>query len=124
MNFKIASRYIDIARDISKNIDRSNKHVSLIFHKSQVIAIGTNECKTHPLAIKHGYHYHDMHSELAAFVKCKHLINNKLCLVNYHFNRFGQLKMSKPCAKCTPWVTQIFNDIWYSTGDGFVQLIY
>lgn len=123
MNVKIVEQYIPLAIKYAQPIQRANKHVSLVFCKKQVLAYGTNAYKSDPKSIQHGYLFGDRHSELAAYVKVRHKINNKsLCLVNYHFNTALQIKMAKPCNKCLPWVTEIFDDIWYTTPDGICQL--
>jgi hypothetical protein len=121
VNCKIVLAYLDYARELSTNIDRTNKHVSLVFYKTKLLAAGTNAYKTDPKSTKIGYLFGDRHSELAAYSKIRHKINGKrLCLVNYHFNSQGKVKLAKPCDKCMPWVIEIFDDIWYTDGNGAV----
>lgn len=114
--------YLDIAYPICLDIPRQKKHVSMIFHKKQLLAIGTNSFKTHPQAKKIGYMYEEMHSELDAFTKIsKEFKTKKLTLVNVRFNRYKELRMSKPCDLCQPWCEEIFNEIYYTTNDGMIQ---
>lgn len=125
MNTKIASSYIPYAWEVAEGLTRTNRHISLVFIGKQLVATGTNERKTHPLAIKYQYLYPDVHSELSAFVKCKHLgYQNPLSLVNYHFNRQGVLKMARPCKRCFIWTIHAFDEIWYSVPDGFIKMNY
>lgn len=104
-------------------LKRQKKHVSLVIHKRQVISVGFNNFKTHPLAKEYGYRFDEMHSELDAFRKTpKQLLNKKLTLVNVRFNKKGQLRMSKPCCTCETWCKEIFHAIYYTTDIGVQQL--
>lgn len=115
------SKFIDVARPISLQIERQKKHVSLVVRKGIVESVGTNQFKTHPLAKKYGYRYDEVHSELDALLKYKGS-KDGLTLVNFRFNSDGEMRMSKPCCLCLPWCTAVFNDIFYTTNDGIIQL--
>lgn len=96
----------------------------MIFHKKQLISIGTNSFKTHPEAKKIGYRYEEMHSELDAYTKVSSLLKKKkLTLVNVRFNKHRELRMSKPCDLCTSWCCEIFHNIYYTTDRGLVELL-
>ena len=112
---------IEVARPVTLANPRPKKHTSLIIRKGNIVSIGTNQNKTHPLAKKYGYRYNEVHSELDALLRYKGPKDN-LKLINYRFNRFGDMRMSKPCCVCLPWCGVIFNDIWYSTNDGIERL--
>ena len=99
---------------------KKKKHVSLILRKGSVVSIGSNKSKTHPLAKKYGYRYNEVHSELDALIKYKGPKDN-LVLVNFRFNRFAKMRMSKPCSLCLPWCTAVFSKIFYSTPEGMVM---
>jgi hypothetical protein len=104
-------------------INRQKKHTSLVLHKKRVIAIGFNHFKTHPKAKEFGYLFDEMHSELDAYRKIpKHFLGKKLILVNVRYNKFGQMRMSKPCQTCESWCKQIFNKIYYTTNEGISEL--
>ena len=106
-------------------IPRQKKHVSLIICKKRIIAIGMNYFKTHPMAKEFGYQFEEMHSELDAFRKLDRLDKaKKLHLINVRFNKFGQMRMSKPCEKCLPWCVEMFNTIHYTTDQGIQRLEY
>jgi len=114
---------LKMAYPICLKIPRQKKHVSLILHKKQIISIGTNSFKTHPEAKKIGYRFEEMHSELDAFTKIPDDLRSKrLILVNVRFNKFGHLRMAKPCPLCLGWCTEIFDDIWFTTNDGLFCL--
>jgi hypothetical protein len=115
--------YLKMAYPICLEIPRQKKHVSLILNKNRIISIGTNSFKTHPKAKEIGYHYEEMHSELEAFQRVPYnLKKKKLVLVNVRFNRFGELRMSKPCELCLPWCKEIFDEIYYTNDTGLVRM--
>lgn len=113
------NKYIEMAMPIAIKNERSKKHVSFILRKGELVSFGVNKMKTHPLAKKYGYRYNEIHSELDALLKYKGP-RDKLVLVNFRFNRYGEMRMSKPCAKCMPWCVAVFDKIIYSTVDGMV----
>ena len=115
------SKFIDIARPISLQIERQKKHVSLVVRKGIVESVGVNQFKTHPMAKKYGYRYDEVHSELDALLKYKGS-KDGLTLVNFRFNSDGEMRMSKPCCLCLPWCSAVFKEIYYTTNDGIVQL--
>ena len=110
-----------IALPVSLEIPRPKKHVSLIVRKNEIVSVGTNHFRTHPLAKKYGYRFDEVHSELDALLRYKGPKDN-LVLVNYRFNRFGDMRMSKPCCMCLPWCSAVFDEMWYSTNEGMVNL--
>ena len=119
----ICEDILNYAYPLCLEIPRQKKHVSLIFHKKRLISIGRNSFKTHPQAKKIGYAYEEMHSELDAYRKVPHNDRNlKLTLVNVRFNRFGELRMSKPCELCTPWCVEVFDNIYYTDNEGLKRM--
>lgn len=114
---------IPIAKAIALEIPRKYKHVSVILKgKRRIISIGTNIFKSHPEAIRRGYIFPELHSEIRAFLKVPYTQRDKLTLVNFRFNRRGEMCMSKPCYRCLPFSLEVFKDIYYSTNDGIVKL--
>ena len=107
----------DVAMPISLEISRPKKHVSIIVRKNEIVAVGTNNFRTHPMAKKYGYYFDEVHSELDALLRYRGPKDN-LKLFNFRFNRFGDMRMSKPCCKCLLWCEAIFDDIWYTTNMG------
>lgn len=115
------NKYIDMAIPISLSIQRPKKHVSIIVRKNEVVSVGTNNFRTHPMAKKLGYRFEEVHSELDALLRYKGPKDN-LKLLNFRFNRFKDMRMSKPCCKCLPWCVALFDEIWYTTNDGLTNL--
>ena len=102
------------------NLDRKKKHVSIIVSKGEVISIGSNQYKTHPIAKAIGYRYSEMHSELNALLKTDQRKN--LHLYNFRFNRFGEMRIAKPCCLCMPWCKVVFKSIHFSSRDGMLEM--
>jgi hypothetical protein len=110
---------LNFAYPLCLEIPRQKKHISLIFHKNRLLSVGRNCFKTHPKAKEIGYAYEEMHSELDAYRKVpKNYRGLKLTLVNVRFNRFQQLRMSRPCELCTPWCREVFDTIYYTDDEG------
>lgn len=123
MNHKVAERYTELARSIALGLDQNFQHVSIILHKRQIVSIGTNDqTKTHPQTLKMGveYLFETPHSELRALMGTKH--RKHLTLLNYRFNRLGELRLSRPCSRCIPWCLTVFDKIFYTTNSGIERL--
>ena len=118
---KLLKNLIQVALPRSLQIGRQKKHVSIIVRKNEIVSIGTNNFKTHPKAKKYGYRFDEVHSELDALLRYKGPKDN-LKLINYRFNRFGMMRMSKPCCNCLQWCLALFDEVWYSTNTGMVNL--
>lgn len=116
----LANKYIQLAWEFAQELDEkiTFKHVSLIFNKKDLIAVGTNVRKTHPQAKAVGYMFDQRHSELDALIRVPRNNRNNLLLINYRFNKRGELRLSKPCKYCEPWVKQSFKEILFSTNEG------
>lgn len=115
----VIENFVPIAKPLSMAMERQKKHISLIIHKRKIIAVGQNVFKTHPDTVRLGYRCADMHSELDAFRKVpKSLRGEKLTLLNFRFNRFGDFRNSKPCPVCAKWCSEIFHKIYYTTDAG------
>lgn len=117
MNARQIQRLLRVAYPLCLEIPRPKKHISIILHKGRVEAIGSNAMKTHPMAVQHGYLFGEMHSELDAFLRVGER-KRGLVLFNIRFNRFGQMRMARPCPRCMPWCVGCFSEIWYTTDEG------
>jgi len=115
-------KLIDIAKPLCMNLNRKKKHVSIIVSKGEIVSVGTNQYKTHPIAKAIGYRYSEMHSELNALLKTDQRKN--LHLYNFRFNRFGEMRIAKPCCLCMPWCKAVFKSIHFSSRDGMLEMDY
>ena len=130
MSLSIAPRTLSrIAREVYDNrLDTIPKrfHVSIILDKQSILSVGTSQDKTHTMVDRLYHHYSSMHSEVSAFTQLnKYMLGvndkiGKLTLVNFSFNRKGDIRLSKPCAICAGWCYNIFGDVYYTTNDGLL----
>ena len=111
-------KLVNVAVPVALEIERPKKHVSIIIRKNEIVSIGTNTFRTHPQAKKLGYRFEEVHSELDALLRYRGLKDN-LKLFNFRFNRFAEMRISKPCRLCLPWCEAVFDEIWYTTNEGF-----
>ena len=104
---------------------KERTHFSFVIRKNKVIAIGKEQRdKTHPLAVKYGYKYPTIHSELDAFRQLhKSDIRDSLVLVNTRISITSKFGMSRPCKYCIGWVGEIFNEVWYTNEEGILVKI-
>lgn len=109
----------DYLLDVCK-ADIERTHYSFVLRKNKIIAMGKEQRgKTHPLAMKYGYKYPTIHSELDAFRQLNKIdIRDSLVLVNTRISNTGVFGMSRPCKYCIGWVTNIFSEIWYTNQEG------
>ena len=120
---QVIEQFVPIAKPLSMAMDRQKKHISLVIHKRKIIAVGQNIFKTHPDTFRLGYRCAEMHSELDAWRKIpKNMRGEKLILLNFRFNRFGNFRNSKPCPVCAKWCEEAFHKIYYTNDDGIQQL--
>ena len=113
-------KLVNLALPRAIDIPRPKKHVSIIVRKNEIVSVGTNNFRTHPQAKEHGYLFDEVHSELDALLRYKGP-KDHLKLFNFRYNRFGDMRMSKPCCICLPWCDALFNQIWYTTNEGIIQ---
>ena len=111
------NRWLNLAYHVASTVDRDRAHISLIVRKSQLLAIGSNNWKTHPKTVKYGYMYPYLHSELDAFRKIK-MPTDRMILYNFRFSKTGKLGMARPCQFCMPWCTHVFDKIIFSNEEG------
>jgi hypothetical protein len=102
-------------------IDHPKKHISIILEKNKIISVGANIHHTKPIATRYGYAFGEYHSELDAIIKVKNRSSyGKLTLVNFRFNRLGEIRLARPCIKCMRWCRSYFDRIAYSHQDAMI----
>lgn len=121
MNQTKLLKLVDVALPVSLEVSRRKKHVSIILRKNEIVSMGTNTLRTHPKAKELGYRFDEVHSELDALLRYKGP-KDGLKLFNFRFNRFGDMRMSKPCRKCLPWCEALFDGIWFTTNSGILKI--
>jgi len=117
---KKIDKLVNVAKPICMSIPRSKRHCSLVVCKNEIVSIGTNQFKTHPKAKEIGYRYDEMHSELDALLRCPEKKN--LYLYNFRFNRFGEMRIARPCNLCMPWCLAVFDRVYFTTPEGIERI--
>jgi hypothetical protein len=124
MKLKTVESFITVARaiaDVEFDSDFQFRHVSLIIKNKSIVGVGTNVRKTHTFNERNGYKEAYLHSEAAAYANIKYK-NGPFVLLNFRFNKNGELRNSRPCKYCYAFCVNIFDEIWYSTDNGMVKL--
>ena len=105
-------------------------HFSFILYKNRIVAIGSNNKKTHPTNLKNpkistktGENFSDQKftcSEFSAILKLKRLTNidsKKCTLVNIRYDRNKKLALAKPCMSCDNLLRYFLFKKIYSTNN-------
>lgn len=108
------------------SIEMPKKHCTAIICDKNIISIGFNKYKTSKIAVEFGYRYGEYHAELDAIIN----IHSKMCsipiekltMVNFRVNRFRQIGISRPCAKCLSWSIGSFANMVYTDIEGGLTL--
>lgn len=112
------------------------KHFSFILNKKKIVAIGTNQKKTHPTNLKNKKISHDTGkdvshqkytcSEFNAIIKLKKTTNidtKKCTLVNLRYDRNQQIALASPCMSCKSLLNHYkFKAIFFADNDGNYQM--
>lgn len=132
MSNNLITRAIDISyalyeKNRVKQEKKNNHHVSVVFFKNKVVAIGENSIKTHPINLlnprfdRRGNNIASIKgtcSELAAFLVLKNKtgIKTENCvLVNIRIDNNGRLAYSRPCKSCESLLKYLnFKRVFYS----------
>jgi len=103
MNTSLKNSLVAVATSICEDLEHYWKHVSFVIDRRSIISVGWNQpFKTHPMANKFGYRFNAIHSELHAILKFARPVAElyKYKFVNIRIDKFGKLKLSKPCKIC------------------------
>ncbi len=121
----LLQRFLQMATTEAATIERQFKHISIITNnKGHILSVGTNRLKTHPTMVQLGYPMVQLHSEVDAFTKLTYNDKKKrLILVNFRLNVKDELRLSKPCKYCMPWCVTAFEEIFFSTENGFDKFV-
>lgn len=122
MNQKLMETVIRLSKNLIELTPTRSKHFSFACRRNTVCGIGWNKVnKTHPLAMKHGYRFNNIHSELDCIIKLD-AKPSELCqykLVNVRLDKYGIVRMSKPCIVCQKLLNVFnFNEVLYSNNSG------
>lgn len=133
---KIVYRSIELAMELFPSAYNPSTyrtyHFCFLYRKNQLLAIGVNKYKegrktlrvaqlTH---VEHFRKYKYAHAEVDAIGKLlgRQMIDSSIKCVVIRVNRFGQLKMSKPCKNCREVLLAFgINKVWWSNQNGGIE---
>lgn len=104
-------------------------HFAFGYHKSKLLAIGQNNpektnAKAFRLAnrfnVPNDHPYLHAETDLISRLWGKYYIDSSLSIVIIRLNKRGEIRNSKPCAKCSKILDSLgINKVYWSTDDGF-----
>ena len=121
MNCKMVVKCLKIAKELNRETEASTSHYSFLVRKNSINSMGYNLTKkTHPIAHKLNYRYPTRHSELNCILNFSGKELKDFYMINYRFDKMGNLAMSKPCCSCQRLLKD-YNvaKVIYSSGYGF-----
>ena len=124
------------AKEISYLSDYKRIHIGCVaVYKNQILAVGYNTNKTHPLQMKYNRYRNmvyentepksSLHAEMSCLMQIKDMDIDfsKVELYIYRENVFG-LAMSRPCGACMKAIDDLgIKKIHYTTNGGFASEI-
>ena len=123
-------RYFNKARQVASISDFRKIHLGCIaVYQGQVIGIGFNTNKTHPVQKFYNryrepsdYILPKLHAEISCINQIKHLDINfsKVKLYIYRIRKDQPFGLSRPCPSCMAAIKDLgIRDIYYTTNDGY-----
>ena len=100
---------------------------AVIVYKNRVVSVGWNTTKTNPLQkslnhlrFKADEYCASLHAEMMAFLRLPYGLDPRnLSIYVYRENRFGELRMSRPCPSCMSKIKELGRkNIYYTSTDG------
>lgn len=123
--------YFNKARNAAKLSNFHRYHIGcVIVYKKQIISVGFNSTKTHPIQKIYNKERfncdstpHSLHAEITAliFIKDRKDIKwNDIDIYTYRENNQGDLRMSRPYKSCMRLLKNLgISRIHYTTNDGY-----
>ena len=111
-------RFFNLAKKLSQKSDyQAHKLGAVIVRGGEVVGIGFNKRKTHPLSKTR---FNNIHAELSAVLNSG-LENLQGCHVYvYRETKQGQIAMARPCGHCMDILKKLsVRRVYYSTPNGF-----
>lgn len=128
---RIDYKFFNKAKQIATISDYPKIHVGCVaVFQNQIIAIGYNCNKTHPLQmfynkyrIRSNLILPKLHAEMSCINQLKNLHINfsKVKLYIYRIGNDKEFRMARPCPACMAAIKDLgIRDIYYTTDDGYV----
>src|SRR5690348_11981991 len=95
-------RYIELAYKASLNADHDQYHLgAILIHKGQVISIGSNCRKSHPIM-----KYKTLHAEIQSLLGVRWRDIHGSTMVVVRTNKNGKIGLGRPCSICQDILTK------------------
>ena len=123
-------KYFQKAHQIATISDYKKTHVGCVaVYQGQVIGLGCNCNKTHPVQKKYNRYRKDLmlpklHAEISCLNQIKHLDINfsKVKLYIYRIRKDQPFGMARPCPSCMAAIRDLgVRNIFYTTNDGYAH---
>ena len=123
-------KYFQKAHQIATISDYKKTHVGCVaVYQGQVIGLGCNCNKTHPVQKKYNRYRKDLmlpklHAEISCLNQIKHLNINfsKVKLYIYRIRKDQPFGMARPCPSCMAAIRDLgVRNIFYTTNDGYAH---
>lgn len=126
-------RFFEKAKAASEMSDHAKYFLgSVVVYKNKIIGVGWNTTKGNPVQQKYNEKYRfgkddkDMgclHAEMLAILHSKPYLKDldmsKVSIYVYRENRFGEIRMSRPCSACYSYIRELgIQNIYYTTKEG------
>lgn len=115
-----------VAHDLYDLPQGKSRHFSFIIERNNILSVGWNSYKTHPMAERMGFPYHTTHSELHAILNFNLPISllYKYNFINLRLTQEGPA-ISKPCKFCQKMLGHFgVESVEYSTEKGWDKWTY
>ena len=126
-------RYMNIAKEVSKLSTFRRVHIGVVVvYRKQIIGVGYNSYKTHPLSAEYAHYRYDttrqylhhgsLHAEMSALIPVAKMDIDfsKVRVYVYRAGRDGKERMSRPCKSCMAYIKSLgIRRVIYTTNDGY-----
>ena len=127
--------FFNLAKQIAKDSTFDKTKIgTIIVCKKDVVSVGTNVPKTHPVQMFYNkkyfkdrfvmgkYFHHYIHAELRAILNAEKQNLSGCSIYNYRETFHGKLANSRPCPACMKMIKQVgIKNIYYTTTDGYCK---
>ena len=127
--------FFEKARQVALFSDFTKIHIGCVaVYRGQVIGIGCNTNKTHPMQAKYNrlrdsdacrtWREHSVHAEIACLNQIRHMDVkwSKVKLYIYRLRKDGKFGMCRPCVACMAAIKDIgIKNIYYTSDSGYAQ---
>lgn len=124
-------RFMSVAKSVSKTSNHKRIKIgAVVANRKQIISVGANEQKTHPLQKQYNAYVpyghddslkHCKHAEISCIINAKHDLHNCTMYI-YREDKNGNLSMCRPCNACYNMIRDAgITNIVYTIPNGYAR---